>query len=265
MKGARMCLLNVVEEEAGVASSHQQGWSWILEKHLQACRRGLPSWNHVAGCGWWICYRMADKWLHCARLLCFQSTVCRTRRVYYTRCQMRSLQCSDSQAEPRHAFPSRIYTNRDRDSVWQPSSVLHLLVIMQPLSPDSPNQFKPNSLGNTTESPKYPFFKSPEIQTSRCCYCLNMEPFKPFMNMWYPFIFPLYVIVHVDFTAHSSERPLDSPISLDRFLNCPCLFVVDAIICDWQDEGLRLRRAGASGCSLICICFTPSQPLKRRQ
>lgn len=103
MKGARMCLLNVVEEEAGVASSHQQGWSWILEKHLQACRRGLPSWNHVAGCGWWICYRMADKWLHCARLLCFQSTVCRTRRVYYTRCQMRSLQCSDSQAEPRHA------------------------------------------------------------------------------------------------------------------------------------------------------------------
>lgn len=37
-----------------------------------------------------------------------------------------------------------------------------------------------------------------------------------------------------DFAAQkrACRRSFDSPISLNRFLNCPCLFVVNAIICD---------------------------------
>lgn len=143
---------------------------------------------------------------------------------------MRSLQCADSQAEPRHAsLPGFTQTGTvivsDNLPVcytcWGPCN--HLVLIHQTSSALE------NKQGNTTGNPKYPFLQSPEIQTSRCCYCVNMKCMK---NMRYPFIFPLCVIVHVDSAARSSERPLDSPISLDRFLNCPCLFVVDAITCD---------------------------------
>lgn len=79
----------------------------------------------------------------------------------------------------------------------------------------------------------------------------------------HPLCFHLFFVCVCARGLHCTQKracrpPFDSPIFLNRFLNCPCLFVVDAIICDWQEDGLRFRRAGASGCSLICICFTPS-------
>lgn len=138
-------------------------WAWLNApsksepgKAFADTPTSLPNQKHVAGCGWWVYYRMVNTWLRRSRLLCFQSTVCRTRRLYRS-WHSKSLHKSVLTAEA--ASLPRFTQTRTVASVWQPTGGLGLCDCATIWS-NSPNQHK---LGNTTGSQKYRFLPCPEI------------------------------------------------------------------------------------------------------
>lgn len=179
---------------------------------------------------------------------------------------------AEKSSDSRGCFPSRIYTNRNCDSIWQPTGVLDLCDRATFWS-NSPNQcsFATQTGKHNWEPEKsiFAIFRNPCSFQIPCFHGLLISKYSESFRCTCKALFFLSFLCMcscTDFTAQkrACRRPFDSSISPNQFLNCLCLFVVDAIICDWQDEGLRVRWAGASGCSQICICFTPSHQMKRK-